>query len=59
VKPLKEVASGPETAFEVVHLGTCVKTAMETGRCPIDYDELCVMLKQKFGVDVVLGTHSY
>jgi predicted metal-binding protein len=59
VKLLKEVARGLDVAFDVVHLGTCVKTAIETGRCPIDVDELRVMLKEKFGVETVVGTHSY
>ena len=45
--------------MEVVHLGTCVKAAMETAGCPIVYDDLKVNLEKKFGVQVVLGTHSY
>jgi predicted metal-binding protein len=32
---------------------------METGDCPIDYDELKVLLENKFGIKVVLGTHTY
>jgi predicted metal-binding protein len=59
VKLLKEIGAGLDMPFDVVHLGTCIKTAMETGRCPIDYDELSITLKQRFGVEVVLGTHSY
>ena len=43
----------------MVHLGTCVKLAMETAGCPIDYDELKVLVKNKFGAELVLGTHSY
>jgi predicted metal-binding protein len=59
VKLLKEVARGLDVDFDVVYLGTCIKTAMETGQCPIDAGELAVILKQKFGVDTVLGTHPY
>lgn len=59
VKLLKEMAKGLGHEFDVVHLGTCVKTAMETAQCPIDYDSLKPMLEQKFGVEVVLGTHPY
>ena len=43
----------------MIHLGTCMKLAMETAACPIDYDDLEVTLEAKFGVEVVLGTHTY
>ena len=43
----------------MLHLGTCVKLAMETAECPIDFDDLKVTLEKKFGIEVVLGTHSY
>jgi len=59
VKLLKELAKGLGRDFDVVHLGTCVKTAMETAQCPIDYDSLKPVLEQRFGVEVVLGTHPY
>ena len=59
VKPLSEVTRNLDRPIEVLHLGTCVKLAMETADCPIDYDDLKVMLESKFGVRVVLGTHSY
>jgi predicted metal-binding protein len=45
--------------IEVLHLGTCIKMAMDTSACPLDYDELRVSLESKFGIPVVLGTHSY
>jgi predicted metal-binding protein len=59
VKLLKEVTDGIGRPFDVLHLGTCVKTAMETAGCPINFDELKPTLEKKFGVKVVLGTHSY
>lgn len=59
VKLLKEVANNLDRPIEVLHLGTCVKLAMETAECPIDFDDLQVIVKNKFGFDVVLGTHSY
>ena len=59
VKLLKELAKNLDRDFDTVHLGTCVKLAMETAECPIDYDSLKVTLEKKFGVNVVLGTHSY
>jgi len=43
----------------VIHMGTCMKIAMETGQCPIDYETLKTTLEKKFGVQVVLGTHPY
>jgi predicted metal-binding protein len=59
VKHLFEVANGLDRPIDVVHLGTCVKLAMETAECPIDFDDLKVVLETKFGCEVVLGTHSY
>ncbi len=59
VKLLTETAKNLGREIETLHLGTCVKLAMETAACPIDYDALKVTVEKKFGVDVVLGTHSY
>jgi predicted metal-binding protein len=59
VKLLKEVTGNLDRPIEVLHLGTCVKLAMETAECPIDFDELKLVLESKFGIEVVLGTHSY
>lgn len=59
VKLLKEVTANVGRPMEVVHLGTCVKAAMETAGCPISYEDMKLTLEKKFGVQVVLGTHSY
>jgi predicted metal-binding protein len=59
VKLLNEVCNNLERPIEKLHLGTCMKLAMETAECPIDYDSLKVTLENKFGVEVILGTHSY
>jgi len=59
VKLLTEVTKNLDRPIDTIHLGTCVKLAMETAECPIDFDSLKVMLENKFGVKVVLGTHSY
>jgi predicted metal-binding protein len=59
VKLLIEVAKSLGREIETLHLGTCVKLAMETAQCPIDYDDLKITLQKKFGLQVVLGTHSY
>jgi predicted metal-binding protein len=59
VKLLKEVARGLARDFDTIHFGTCVKMAMETAQCPIDFDSLKALLENRFGVRVILGTHSY
>lgn len=59
VKIMTEVAGNLGRSVDTIHLGTCMKLAMETSECPIDYDNLKVLLEKKFGVDVILGTHSY
>jgi predicted metal-binding protein len=40
-------------------MGTCVKLAMETAECPIDFDSKKPILKDKSGIEVVLSTHTY
>lgn len=59
VKLLTEVAQNLQRPIDAIHLGTCVKLAMETAQCPIDFDQLKTTLEKKFGVEVILGTHSY
>ena len=59
VKLLSEVTKNLDMPIEALHLGTCVKLAMETAQCPIEFEDLQITLQKKFGIDVVLGTHSY
>ena len=59
VKLLSELTTNLQRPIETLHLGTCMKLAMETAECPIDYEDLKVLLEDKFGIEVVLGTHSY
>ncbi|MFC1816044.1 CGGC domain-containing protein [Thermodesulfobacteriota bacterium] len=59
VKLLSEVAKNLDRSIETIHFGTCIKLAMETADCPINFDDTKVLLENKFGVEVVLGTHSY
>jgi len=59
VKLLTETVKNLGREIETLHLGTCVKLAMETAQCPIDFDQLKPILEKKFGVEVVLGTHAY
>jgi len=59
VKLLKEVARSLDREIDTIHLGTCIKSAMETAQCPLDFDGLKPMLESKFGVQVIMGTHSY
>jgi predicted metal-binding protein len=59
VKLLESVVKGLGREFDVLHFGTCVKLAMETARCPIDFDEMKTLLENKFGIQVILGTHNY
>ena len=59
VKLLNEITKNLDRPVEVIHLGTCVKAAMETAQCPIEFENLQIILQKKFGIDLVLGTHSY
>ncbi|MFH1919060.1 MAG: CGGC domain-containing protein [Planctomycetota bacterium] len=59
VKILTEVTENLDRPIEAVHLGTCVKAAMNTAQCPIEFDKLKATVEEKFGCEVVLGTHAY
>ncbi len=59
VKLLTEVVNNLHRPIDIIHFGTCMKLAMETADCPIDFEEMKFILEQKFGFEVVLGTHSY
>lgn len=59
VKLLTEITKNLERPLEALHLGTCMKLALETAQCPIDFEELKMTLEKKFGIEVILGTHTY
>lgn len=59
IKLLKEMVRNLEQDFDIVHFGTCAKLAMETSECPIDVENLRPVMKEKFNVDLVVGTHAY
>ena len=59
VKLLKETTTNLGRPIETLHLGTCMKAAMEMAECPINFDDLKVTLENNMGINVVLGTHSY
>jgi predicted metal-binding protein len=59
VKLLNEVLSRLDEKIEVLYFGSCMKLAMETAECPIDFEGIKALLENKFGIKVVLGTHNY
>jgi predicted metal-binding protein len=59
VKQLMETAKALDTSIDTIYFGTCMKLAMETAACPIDFESMRAVLTHKFGVEVMLGTHSY
>jgi predicted metal-binding protein len=59
VKLLSEISKNLGREIDALHLGTCMKMAMETAQCPIDVEELKTTIEKKFGYKVILGTHSY
>lgn len=59
VKFLTDAMRDFDRPIETIHLGTCMKSAMDTAGCPIDFDEVKVLVEQKFNAKLVLGTHTY
>ena len=46
--------------YEVVFIGKCVVTMVESGSCPIgDLNKLKEIIESKFGKQVVFGTHPW
>jgi len=58
-KLLTETLKNLNRTIDTLHLGTCMKAAMETAACPIDFEELKLVMENRFGIKVMLGTHSY
>lgn len=50
---------GLDQTPDAIHLGTCVKMAMEHGECPLDPDDLRIKIDAKFGRPLYVGTHPY
>lgn len=59
VKLLSELTGNLDRPIDTLHPGTCMKLAMDTAECSIDFDDLKIIPEKKFGIKVVLGTHSY
>jgi len=59
IKLLCEVTKGFKRSIETLHLVTCIKIALDTTACPIDFIEPKLVLESRFGINVVLSTHSY
>ncbi|MBO8182166.1 MAG: CGGC domain-containing protein [Archaeoglobus sp.] len=60
MKLFKTCLDSLDMDFDKLFVGTCVKTAIDTGNCPIeDYGLLKNMLEEKFGKEVIIGTHTW
>jgi predicted metal-binding protein len=59
LKLLNEITKNLDRKIEVLYMGTCLKLAMETAKCPIDFEESRMRLGNKFSVEIILGTHTY
>ncbi len=59
IRFLNDACKSVDRPIEALHLGTCVKTAMETSQCPIDFDEFKFRVEKDLGIPVVLGTQAY
>ena len=59
VKLLMEMCKLFERDVDAIHLGTCIKVAVQTAQCPIDIIELKKTIEEKFKKEVIFGTHPY
>lgn len=56
---MNEIAEQIGRKYDVIHLGTCIVKAKTTGQCPLDFDNIAAIVKDKFGKELVVGTHNY
>lgn len=56
---VNEIAHMIDRDFDIIHLGTCVVKAKKTGQCPLNFEQLATLVKEKFGKELVIGTHDY
>ena len=56
---MNEIAGLLDRDYDVIHLGTCVVKAKKTGQCPLDFDQVRSLVKENFGKELVVGTHTY
>ncbi|MBU0982901.1 MAG: CGGC domain-containing protein [candidate division Zixibacteria bacterium] len=56
---MKEINGMLDSDFDIIHLGTCVVKAKNTGKCPLDFDKIAALVKDNMGKEVVVGTHNY
>ena len=59
VKAIATMTDAIGRKLDAIHLGTCMKMAMDSGNCPIDFNKLKPEIERVYGIEVVLGTHSY
>ncbi|MEW6572517.1 MAG: CGGC domain-containing protein [Bacillota bacterium] len=56
---VSDIAKAYGRDFDAVHLATCIVKATTTAKCPIDIEGMAKKLKEKFGKEVVVGTHPW
>ncbi len=56
---VKDICNQYGVDFDYIFIGTCIVKATETAKCPIDIPELKKKLENKFGKEVIIGTHPW
>jgi predicted metal-binding protein len=59
IKLMKEIGDSLEQDFDVIHLGTCIVKAVKTAQCPLNFEQVAMLVKENFGKAVIVGTHPY
>jgi len=59
MKLINDTAKLLDRDFDKIFLGTCMVAATNTGHCPLDLNEVKATLEQKFGKEVIIGTHPW
>jgi predicted metal-binding protein len=59
MKLITTVAKALDRDFDKIFLGTCMVAATKTGKCPLDLEEVKKILEEKFGKEVIIGTHPW
>lgn len=59
VGAIRALGKSLDVDAEIVHIGTCIQSAVAVGRCPIDLERTKQKIEEKLGKKVIIGTHPY
>ncbi|MBO8127600.1 MAG: CGGC domain-containing protein [Peptococcaceae bacterium] len=54
-----DLSKAYDRPIDYIHLGSCIKKAVGTAKCPIDLTAISKTIEEKTGIPVIIGTHPW